>query len=291
MTRLRSVTTAALALGAASLVLAPVVAAQDVSAGELRDLAARAAHDPAAAAELRRVDSVDGRPVDLDAALAGAEDEELDRRLEAIAGAGGDQAAVDPGAARADARDIVSDRRFRGTDVPRPFRRVVAWLGERLGPAGAALDRLAERLPGGRSTVWTLLGALVVLAAALAASRIVRRRAARAFTASSTTTGATMVDPARLEREAAEAERRGDLETALRLLFRAGLVRLHRARAIVLRDSLTTGQIRRRLALPEFDRLAARFDDVVYGGRRPDPGDVEAFRRGWTSVLEEVGTR
>ena len=130
-----------------------------------------------------------------------------------------------------------------------------------------------------------------VVVAAIVASRVGRRRAARALEGSGEPAGAKALDPARLEREAREAERRGDLVTALRLLFRAGLLRLDRARAIVLRDSLTTGEVRRRLRLPEFDALARSFDEVVYGGRRPEPGDVEAFRRSWTSVLERVEAR
>ena len=280
-----------LALGTVVLGAASAGAAQSVSREELRELAARASDDEAAAAELRRIEVVDGQPVDLDGALAGAEGEELGRRLETLAGEGRAPAAVDPRAASADAREIVSERRFRGTDVPRPFRRFVEWLGAQLRPAGAAVDRLAGWIPGGRSTLWTVLGGLVVVGAALAASRVARRRAAAAVEAAPARAGASGLDPARLEREANEAERRGDLETAFRLLFRAGLVRLHRARAIVLRESLTTGQVRRRLDLREFDRLAASFDEVVYGGRRPQAEDVEAFRRGWTTVLDEVAAR
>jgi hypothetical protein len=281
---------AVLALGASLATVSPG-AAQDVSREEFRELAARASRDDAAAAELRRIDAVEGQPVDLERALAGAEGEALVRRLSTLVGDGRASGGVDPGSARTDAREIVSERRFRGTDVPRPFRRLVEWLGGQLRPADAAVDRLAGWLPGGRSTLWTILGGLVVLLAALAASRVARRRAARAVAAAPDGGEAGVLDPALLERAAKDAEGRGDLEAAFRLLFRAGLLRLHSARAIVLRDSLTTGQVRRRLALPEFDRLAASFDEVAYGGRRPEAEEVDAFRRGWTTVLDEVGSR
>jgi hypothetical protein len=281
----------ALACTAASLAVAPAAGAQDVSREELRELARDAVSDPAALEELRRVDAVDGQPVDLERALESAEGEELSRRLASLAGDTAPRPAVDADTAQGEAREIVSERRFRGTEVPRPFRRLVRWLGDRLAPAGAALDRLAGWLPGGRSALWTLLGAAVALAAAIVASRMGRRRAARALEDAGAPAHAKALDPARLEREAREAERRGDLVTALRLLFRAGLLRLDRGRAIVLRDSLTTGEVRRRLRLPEFDALARTFDEVVYGGRPPEAGDVEAFRRSWTSVLERVGAR
>ncbi len=50
-------------------------AAAPATSVEVRDLARRAASDPAALARLRAVDSVDGRPDALDRALAGARGE------------------------------------------------------------------------------------------------------------------------------------------------------------------------------------------------------------------------
>src|SRR5262249_61242968 len=57
-------------------------------------------------------------------------------------------------------------------------------------------------------------------------------------------------DPGRLEREADAAEHRGDLDAAVRLRFRAGLLRLDRAGAISYRPSITSGQVARRLRPP-----------------------------------------
>ncbi len=95
-------------------------------------------------------------------------------------------------------------------------------------------------------------------------------------------------DPAELERLADEAERRGDLEIALRLRFRAGLLRLGRARALPLRPSLRTREARRALGSARFDRLARDFDEVVYGGRPPSEVDVEAARSEWPQVVAEA---
>src|SRR5919206_479107 len=99
------------------------------------------------------------------------------------------------------------------------------------------------------------------------------------------------VDPARLEREADEAERRGDLERAIRLRFRAGLLRLDRARAIELEASTTSGAVSRKLRSHDFDDVSASFDAVVYGRRPPGGEDVELSRAGWTRVLSAAGGR
>jgi hypothetical protein len=94
-------------------------------------------------------------------------------------------------------------------------------------------------------------------------------------------------DPDALEREADEAERAGDLQRAVRLRFRAGLLRLGDRGAIRYRPSVTTGEVRRTLRSSRFDGLAGTFEEVTYGGREADPPDVDAARREWPHVLEE----
>jgi hypothetical protein len=136
--------------------------------------------------------------------------------------------------------------------------------------------------------VWTLAALLVVVLAAVLGSRLVRRRTAEAV-ARGHEAAAGPLDPGKLERRADEAERRGELEQALRLRFRAGLLRLQRADAIPARDSLTSGEVARRLRSADFDRLAGVFDEVVYGGRRPERADLESSRASWARVLATVG--
>ena len=98
---------------------------------------------------------------------------------------------------------------------------------------------------------------------------------------------ASRIDPDQLERQAEEAERRGELEAALRLRFQAGLIRLDRAGALRYRADATTGEVSRALGSTTFDTLAETFDEVVYGERETLPGDVESARRDWPRVLEE----
>ena len=277
---------AAAAALVAALALVPAAFATDVTADELVSLANRAVEDREARAELVSVDSIDGQSVDLESALAGADEEELETRL-AVLTEDERPGALDTARARASAREILSERRFDpGAEVPRPFRRLLEWVGGLLEPIGDLL----RGFPGGPELGWSIVGAAVALAAALLALRIGRGRAGRVVE-SRELLPRSRVDPARLEREADEAEQRGELERALRLRFQAGLVRLDRARAIELRASSTTGDVRRGLRSPDFDDVAQRFEEIVYGRRPAARADVEASRAGWTRVLEEAGVR
>ncbi len=261
----------------------------------MRALAARAADDPAALAALEQVDTVDGVPVDLRRALAGAAGAELRARLSALAAPSRASETGDP---RADAERILAGRRFHTSSVPRPLHGALHWLGGRLRtllhwlrPLGKPFRWLADRIPGGTDTLLAILGAVVLSAAAWTAVAVARRRAAAALAGGTRRRGRSDVDPAALEHEADEAERLGDLERALRLRFRAGLARLAQAKAIPPDRSLTTGAVRRALGDADFDGLARSFDEVVYGRRRPSPADVEAAKARWPAVLEHVSRR
>jgi Domain of unknown function (DUF4129) len=272
-----------------SAILASSALGQNISAERLRELAAAARDDPAALDELREVDSVDGTPVHLAPALEGDESE-VEERLATLAG---DESPFDvnPAAARGEAEEILSERRFRGTETPRPLRGLLDWLADRLRVFGGAFDWLAERLPGGDSTAAVLLATLVLLVAAFAAARIAARRSRRILEERHRADVRRRVDPSDLERAAEEAERNGELEEALRLRFRAGLLRLERANVIAFHESMTSGEVARKLRSQEFDRIANTFDEVVYGRRPPESLDLRGARDGWPRVLQEAGAR
>jgi hypothetical protein len=273
----------------AALLLFPAAAAraEAVSGAELRVLAAQAIDDPAALQRLRGVDSVDGRPADLAAALEGASGDELRARLEALAqnaAPRGDDAA----AARDQARDIVAGRRFSPPEVPGPFRGVLERLADWLAPVLDLIPALDDLVPGGRPIVWALLVLLVGGVAALLAARTLRGRTAGGAARRAATGSAPVTeDPDTLDRRAREAAERGEHELALRLGFRAGLARLDRRGVIELRPSLSTGDVARALHSPQFDRTAARFDEVVYGRRPAAADDVTAARAAWSAVLTD----
>jgi hypothetical protein len=275
---------------AAALLVPARAAAVDVSGAQLRVLARRAERDRGALAQLGQVTRVDGRPVDVADALAGARGVELTARLRVLA-APSPVSRSSVAHPAEEARRIVGERRFRGSSVPRPFHGILHWLGQKFRFLARPFHWLGRHIPGGDNVVWTLLAAAVVAAAAVAARGVIRRRAGRGVVRAGGAAPWAGDDPARLERAAVEAERRGDFETALRLRFRAGLVRLGRAELIRFRASVTSAEVSSALRVAAFDRLAADFDEVVYGRRPPRRDDVETARREWPKVLAEARGR
>ena len=279
---------AAAAAVLAALAVVPSAAADTATAAQVRALAARAGHDPGALARLRRIDVVDGRSMPVGSTLRGVSGRTLRRRLQTLAAGGGAEAA--PFDARGEAGRVLHERRFRGSSVPRPLHGVLQWLGDRLRDIVRPVHGLGRHIPGGDAVVWTVIAGIVVALAAIASQRVAARRGGRELErARSARRGDE--DPRDLEREAEEAERAGEVELALRLRFRAGLVRLGRAKVIPLRDSVTTREVRRILRSREFDELARTFDEVVYGGRAAGRDDVEAARAAWPRVLEAAQAR
>jgi hypothetical protein len=198
--------------------------------------------------------------------------------------------AVDPGSARREAQHILSDGRFKSSSTPRPLRGPLRWIGDRFDSIFGPIGRLLARVP---AVVWWVLAAALVAFVVWMIVRVRQRSVAR-----SETDGVrrpvrrdTRDDPDELERDADAAERDGDLDRAVRLRFRAGLLRLGAHGAIRYRPSVTTGEVRRTLRSERFDGLAGTFEEVTYGGRPADPPDVDAARREWPRVLEESGRR
>ncbi|MDA0180235.1 DUF4129 domain-containing protein [Solirubrobacter phytolaccae] len=260
--------------------LAPAAAhATEISGSEFRALVTEGD-----VRELEQVTSVDGQPVDLAAALDGAEGEELEQRLESLAALppAGTSSVDDP---TAQARDILQEERFHGGDAPGPFRGFVDWLGD-LAPRDL-INRIDDFLPGGRAVVWIALGLVLFVIGFLLAHFFLTRRIALSEAAAQAYAPATD-DPKALERRAAEAEAAGDFEAALRLRFRAGLLRLDQRGAIAFRPSISTHEVRHTLHSDDFDELATTFDDVVYGGREPHTEDVAQARERWPQVVSSA---
>ncbi len=283
MSRARAAGWALVACAVLACSAAPAARAEAVGGAQFRALAARAMSDPAALAELKRVDRVDGRRVDVRGALRGATGRALDARLLRLA-APAAPATASTAAARAQARDILSQSRFTGTRVPGPFHGLLDWIGDRLRAIGDALDDL---LPGGRGIVWIALAALVGASAAIVARRTLTRRV-RAATQAAAAAAPRGDDARALERRAEAAEAAGDLQAALRLRFRAGLLRLDARGAIEFRPSISTYEVRRALRSSDFDELAFDFDEVVYGGRPAAPADLESARHRWPEVVQHA---
>ena len=188
-----------------------------------------------------------------------------------------------PAEARREAHRILGERRFHGSKLPQPLHGVLHWLGRKLGFVGRWWDDLA-RYVGGSDVLWWIVAGIVVAIALFFAIRLARRRTQADRTAAALAKAERSLDPRELEKLADEAEQRGDLEIALRLRFRAGLVRLARADRLPERLSLRTYEARRILRSPRFDRLARDFDEIVYGRRTARPVDVRTAREEWPLV-------
>lgn len=278
-------TLVALALAAGS----PTAHAQgrEATAAEVRALAEQAVTDDGALAELRSIEVVDGRPVDLAAATA---DLGTDRpeRLRALARTfeGTASSPVDRAEARRQAARVLEADKYQEPREPRPFRGVLRWLADRLRPVGrpfAALWDAAAELPGGGLLLLCLLGGLVGLAVFALAGR--GRGAAVAGSSRGTWLVDPELDPADLEARAAEAEARGELGVAVRLRYEAGLLRLARQGRVVLRPDTTPYGAASQVADPTLDRLTATFVELVYGDRRATDADLGEARQGWDELL------
>lgn len=128
-------------------------------------------------------------------------------------------------------------------------------------------------------------GALVGVAVAVTANlghrraRLVDERIRREHEA------ARGLDPVALERRATEAEQNGDYAVALRLMFRAALIRLDRAGMIDLRPGTTSGTVAESVGSTDFAALAERFDAVVYGDAPASAADPELARAAVAGIL------
>lgn len=250
---------------------------------ELHALAAAAAHgNPQALMELRTVTSVDGQPAQLGAVLGTGTTAEIHARLVALATAG-PAPAVSAGNARATAASILGSSRYGKATVPDP-------LASAIGTVSRWVASLATATPGGPLAFWAVAAAIVFALAVFGARRMLRRLAPAPELALPDGAWAGE-DPAALERAARAAEERGAFADAVRLRFRAGLLRLGSRDAIEYRPSLRTAEVSRQLHSPQFDSLSDTFDRIAYGGEPAEPADADEARDGWRDLLAGTGER
>jgi len=192
-------------------------------------------------------------------------------------------------AARRAAAQILSESRFHAGPVPRPLHGVLAAIGRALDPIEHALahgfNNVSGHLPGGSATLWTILAAVVLLAVVWVTRRTTSRVLRDRTSATQAAPGAPAT-AATLALAAEQAERDGRLDDAVRLRFQAGLTTLAERELIASATSTPTAEVRRALRSERFDALAARFDEIAYGGAEARPDDVEAARHEWPVLLE-----
>jgi Domain of unknown function (DUF4129) len=192
--------------------------------------------------------------------------------------------AVDPDEARRVAHHILGGRQYRASPTPRPLRNQLTWIGDRVHGIVDAIGRGLSHIPEG---VGLAFAAAVLGTAIYFVVRYARSRQGRPddYSRAAAAGADTAEDPRELERAADAAERAGRFDDALRLRFRAGLLRLGARGAIRYRPSVTTTEVRRALGSETFDELARTFEAVAYGGRDALEPDLQTARRDWPRVV------
>jgi hypothetical protein len=195
-----------------------------------------------------------------------------------------------PQAARQAAESILAQSRFRGSSLPDPLHGVLEWFGrvlsDPLGAVNHAVSRIGTWFPGGVAGVWALGAALLLGAVAYLSAR--RARTSLGRVPAGDAAGASAPTPGQLEREAAAAERAGRFDQAVRLRFRAGILRLGQRLDLPPTETTPNRAIAATLRSRRFDALATGFDRVAYGGAHATAADAERQRDEWPRLLTEV---
>ncbi len=136
---------------------------------------------------------------------------------------------------------------------------------------------------------WPYVALAIALVAGVAIGAVLVNRRQRPDVAAARRIGAVeRQEPGDLEKLADEAEASGDLQRAVRLRFRAGVLRLERLGAVRQGATRTNGEIRRTLESPTFDSLSADLESIVYGGAPATADQVVGARNGWPVVINEA---
>jgi hypothetical protein len=191
--------------------------------------------------------------------------------------------------ARSQARAILAEGRFHPAPVPHPLHGLLHAVGRALESplhgVNELVSKLAVHTPGGATVVWAVLAAAVLALSGLLAVRGARRALSDPATGAAGAGAAPPIRATDLEREAVAAEARGRHADAVRLRFRAGLLRLAESELVADAPSMLNSEVSRALRSARFDALARRFDEIVYGGRAAMQEDVQASRLEWSRLL------
>jgi hypothetical protein len=94
-------------------------------------------------------------------------------------------------------------------------------------------------------------------------------------------------DPEELERLAEVAAAADDFETAVRLWYEAGVLRLTLRGTVTSGPTRTDAQLVRELPSSTFVDLASRHAQIVYGRQHATSDDAQRAREGWRVVVSE----
>jgi hypothetical protein len=202
--------------------------------------------------------------------------------------------------ARNQARQILSGSQFQ----TRPQRSLRPLAGA-LGAIGRFLDRVfgplwrfiddhvlhpvSGPLSDAFGDWWPLLILAVALVAGVLVGRIlIKRRALPSLEFARVNRAGAIEDPDDLEEMARRAELDGDLQGAVRLRFRAGVIRLERIGAVSRGPTLTDRELSTSLRSTTFDSLAADLESIVYGGAPATEQQAADALAGWRNITLEA---
>ncbi len=198
-----------------------------------------------------------------------------------------------PAAARHAATAILAEGRFHQPSIPDPLRGVVSWVGnaavDPFNAIGHLVAHLGNVVPGGVASVWAIAAVLLLFAVWLLLVRRARSQIGQALL--ELAAEGRPQTPAELEREASGAERAQRWDDAVRLRFRAGILRLGERLELESTETVPNHMLGRRLQSRRFDSLAERFDEVAYGAGSATAADAEQQRREWPQLLDEADKR
>ena len=190
---------------------------------------------------------------------------------------------VDSERLRDEADRILSQPKYRVETTT--SERLSTWLRDLWFAFLEFLDSVAG-LVGGPLVLGSILVVVVVIVAVVFARNLGKRRARELENRIRREHAlARGVDPDDLESEAEAAASRGDHAEAVRLRFRAGLLRLDESGRIKYRPGLTGAEIEELLHSPVFETLARRFDEIVYGRQHASSDDYTEAVAGWRVLL------
>jgi hypothetical protein len=190
-----------------------------------------------------------------------------------------------PEEARKAAREILSGKKYRDSEVDTPLDRPLGSVGRVVRNVfGKIAEWFGAIVPGGQVVQYFVLFILVVVAAVLLGRFLVK------YVGRKKPSTQTDLEPQRSatywDRLADEAYAKGDFRSAIVFRFRSGISRLERGpRPGVSHEQ---NQTIAAIAPTSFPPIGSAFDAVRYGNAPGSAADADQSKSGWPTVVSEV---
>ncbi|MCL4449027.1 MAG: hypothetical protein M1483_04660 [Actinobacteria bacterium] len=196
---------------------------------------------------------------------------------------------------RKTAQTILKEPQFRSHTPPRPLHGLLSTIGHWLDfklpsfphPFGSNIFS---------NMLWTMLILAVISAVILGFAIVLTHRLTSKAVRVKRLEDKTPTIPAKTDylnpdellRQAILAENSSQFNEAVKLRFKAGIVRLEKDGYVTNTLTTTTEDISETIASPTFNYLAKTFNEIAYANKTADIQDMLEARSGWVMVLKEV---